>query len=356
MESTVFTEREVEEVRGSNPEFSRLLDIISSTHEGDGLPKATRSQLKQAELRLRVAEQRYLEQLLFNEELKEAVHSQSKLKAEETPAAASSAPALLPSCKPRPQARPSDFVTASAELQHCLELAPDVPLLGLQVDHLRAVAMEGNVPSSTLQECVAERLKSRCCQVVQWHAPHKDPSSSSSDVGLKLARASQLPQLLTQQKEEVETFQKQLLETRRECEEMIVKKHRVSSELCAELKHALEEYKLSLSATANQAALDYLQAQSQAMLGKLDVMHHQLLKGICSDGRVEALQQIKSHLLTAQKQLTEEVLQTQHVLLSYRSLGEDFTALNQQYHELREEIENRQWALRELRKSHTATC
>ena len=96
-----------------------------------------------------------------------------------------------------------------------------------------------NVPTSTLQQCLAERLKSRCCQLVQWHAPHKDPSScvsvsssssssSSSDVGLKLARASQLPQLLTQQKEEAETFQEQLLENRRECEELIVKKHKVT--------------------------------------------------------------------------------------------------------------------------------
>lgn len=59
----------------------------------------------------------------------------------------------------------------------------------------------------------------------------------------------------------------------------------------------------------------------------------------------------RSHLLTARQQLTEELSQVQQVVLSYHSLGEEFTVLGQQYRELREEIENRQWALTELSKS-----
>ena len=57
-------------------------------------------------------------------------------------------------------------------------------------------------------------------------------------------------------------------------------------------------------------------------------------------------------MLSARKQLTEELLQTQQVIRSYESLGEEFTVLSQQYRELKEEIENRQWALTELSKSH----
>ena len=59
----------------------------------------------------------------------------------------------------------------------------------------------------------------------------------------------------------------------------------------------------------------------------------------------------RSHLLAARERLTEELSQTQQVLCSYHSLGEEFTALSQQYRELKEEIENRQWALAELGKS-----
>ncbi len=57
-----------------------------------------------------------------------------------------------------------------------------------------------------------------------------------------------------------------------------------------------------------------------------------------------------SHLLSAQQQLQEELSQTQQVIRSYHSLGEEFTLLTQQYRQLREEIENKQWALTELGK------
>ena len=72
----------------------------------------------QAELRFRPAKQRYLEQQLLTEELVEAIRSQ-----------------------PTPASKSHDSSIVSAELQHCLEVAPDVSLLGVQLDHLKKVAM-----------------------------------------------------------------------------------------------------------------------------------------------------------------------------------------------------------------------
>jgi hypothetical protein len=40
--------------------------------------------------------------------------------------------------------------------------------------------------------------------------------------------------------------------------------------MCQELQRALEDYKLTVTKTSNQTTLSYLQAQSQAMLGKLE--------------------------------------------------------------------------------------
>ena len=44
----------------------------------------------------------------------------------------------------------------------------------------------------------------------------------------------------------------------------------VLSEMCEELRGSLEQCKLELTANANRASLDYLQAQAQAMQGKLE--------------------------------------------------------------------------------------
>ncbi len=59
----------------------------------------------------------------------------------------------------------------------------------------------------------------------------------------------------------------------------------------------------------------------------------------------------RSHLLTAQRRLTEELTQTQHVVHNYQSLGEEFAVLSQQYREIKGEIENKEWALEELSKT-----
>lgn len=49
----------------------------------------------------------------------------------------------------------------------------------------------------------------------------------------------------------------------------------------------------------------------------------------------------------------EDLSQTRQVIRSYEALGEEFLQLSQQYHKLKEEIENKQWALSELTKSMT---
>lgn len=44
----------------------------------------------------------------------------------------------------------------------------------------------------------------------------------------------------------------------------------VLAEMCSDLKHAVEQYKLTTMAEANQLTLSYLQTQCQAMIGKLE--------------------------------------------------------------------------------------
>ena len=69
-----------------------------------------------------------MEQQLLNSELAEALRSQPRPKAS----------------KAAPTKSRDSHVTASAELQHCLELAPEVSLFGLHVDHLKAAVEEGS--------------------------------------------------------------------------------------------------------------------------------------------------------------------------------------------------------------------
>jgi len=65
------------------------------------------------------------------------------------------------------------------------------------------------------------------------------------------------------------------------------------------------------------------------------------------------LHPVRSHLLKEHKRLSEELSQTKQVIHSYETLGEEFLQLSQQYHVLKGEIENKQWALSELTKTMT---
>ena len=59
----------------------------------------------------------------------------------------------------------------------------------------------------------------------------------------------------------------------------------------------------------------------------------------------------RSQLLSAQRHVEQELMETRQTLQHYVALGERFARLAREHHEVLAEIENKQWALRELAKS-----
>lgn len=61
----------------------------------------------------------------------------------------------------------------------------------------------------------------------------------------------------------------------------------------------------------------------------------------------------RSHLEAARGKLDERLVQTHLMMGHYQSLGEAFSELADQYHEILTDIENKQWALTELSKTNS---
>ena len=80
--------------------------------------------------------QNYLEQQLFTSELKEALSMQTQLHKKKPPSEAAVGSSDSGSTKPHSSSR---VITATSEVQHCLDMAPGLTLLGLQIDHLRTL-------------------------------------------------------------------------------------------------------------------------------------------------------------------------------------------------------------------------
>lgn len=76
-----------------------------------------------------------------------------------------------------------------------------------------------------LLQSLDQRLRDKCSRVAHWHAPSRD---TPTDHALQLARVGQLPQLLTQQRQELERCGEEVREMRRENRELVARKHQVS--------------------------------------------------------------------------------------------------------------------------------
>ena len=67
-------------------------------------------------------------------------------------------------------------------------------------------------------------MRAKCLQVVQWHTPQKEVGGTDA---LQLARVGQLPQLLTQQKEEERQMEQELEQLRQDYDKKLITKHKV---------------------------------------------------------------------------------------------------------------------------------
>ncbi|CAI8034886.1 HAUS augmin-like complex subunit 4 [Geodia barretti] len=326
------------------PGFSRLMELLQGSYLRKGVRKSVASKLEETEARLQGARRRYLELSLVHSELAATLDRRH----------ASS------TTNPR-SGRPSDDgggrggreVLAAGEAQHCLRLHPQATLLGLSSDHLRLAGgrpLTGTGKEAVLRE-VQERLKAKCLRVAQWHSEGKASGSES----LQLAKAAQLPGLVAQQINSLDSVEAQLREKRKENALRQHQHYKILVETSEMLHGALEQARLGSVARSEQVRLDYLQARTTALLGKQDVMYYQLLKGICSDGRLQALKEIRSLMAARLRGVEEQLAQTQHTLRHYHSLGPELASLAQQYAATLAEIENKQWALTELLKSCPTT-
>ena len=64
-----------------------------------------------------------------------------------------------------------------------------------------------------------------------------------------------------------------------------------------------------------------------------------------------SLLHIRTHLLAAREHCQHQLLELKQIINGYQSIGEEFTQLLSEYIGLVTEIENKQWALNELRQS-----
>nr|XP_006812145.1 PREDICTED: uncharacterized protein LOC102803208 [Saccoglossus kowalevskii] len=117
------------------------------------------------------------------------------------------------------------------------------------------------------------------------------------------------------------------------------------------LSTVVKQHRLTSKAQEDIGTTDWLSERCRATCLKIKCVEADLLCETYPQKTVAALKQIKHHLSHAFHQCEKDLCRLTQAIEAYESLGMGFENLVQQYGELQEEIDNKRWALTELKQS-----
>lgn len=101
----------------------------------------------------------------------------------------------------------------------------------------------------------------------------------------------------------------------------------------------------------DKVTAEWLASKCDAMCLKIKVLQSQLMRDTYTPETVAALRKIKDYLDIAEEESSTELLRSKQALKSYESVGMGYDALVQRFTHLTAEIDNKKWALSELRQT-----
>ena len=118
-----------------------------------------------------------------------------------------------------------------------------------------------------------------------------------------------------------------------------------------QLELVLQGHKLQARRDHDKTTSAWLQSKALATSNKLRLLLLQVMVKTYSPSNVAALRQIRHHLDTAYEQQREHNANVRERLELYNSIGLGFDAIATEYGRVRAEIQKKQWAMDQLRRS-----
>lgn len=327
-----------------NPEFAKLLTSLTRHLTDSGISLAVHKDMIQAKDALKQQKLKYLQLLTLYSELKELLIEYDMKKQHIHPGSTTSQ--LYEALKES---------LAQAEAVNYLDFHPEggeqaATLLGLKPEHLIGEHQKKSVHQSFQQNIIPElesRLRSKCETVASFHKPAKHVENEQ----LSFAKATQLPAFLENEKQLLEQEKKQLHYNRMLRDKQFRQLYEVLMQSLQTLERLIADHRLQSQAKYDRITAEWLTAKCDAMCLKVRVLQNQMIRDTYTPEAIEALKRIKAYLKEEEEESSAELLRLTQTLLAYESVGMGFDSLVQQYTTLMAEIDNKKWALSELRQS-----
>ncbi|XP_065065033.1 HAUS augmin-like complex subunit 4 isoform X2 [Rhopilema esculentum] len=194
---------------------------------------------------------------------------------------------------------------------------------------------------------IEQRLKQKCMDLIRlW-----DSNTESESDGLALAKAGNLPVLVEKELSRISGEEKKIRKEKAIHQELLLRYKEALKDCIENLEGLLKTRILESSAESTRTTVEWLGTKCEAMQLKIKVLQLQLLKDTYNPDTIPALRQIRDSLNTALKDSKKELIKLEQTLKVYESIGSGFDSLVKEYAQLTAEIDNRKWALSELKRA-----
>ncbi|XP_041454233.1 HAUS augmin-like complex subunit 4 isoform X1 [Lytechinus variegatus] len=223
-------------------------------------------------------------------------------------------------------------------------------LLGLEKGKL----LEGNHQKKVasmiqpqLIPLIEERLRKKCEELQTFH----ETDSSSTADEMTFAKATQLPDVLRREKMKLEEEKKQLKLAKLLRNKQFWQYNQSLREALQTLEKLITNHMLRLQADSDSITTDWLSARCHAMSLKIRVFEAKLLCSTYTPEVLQAMKATRQHLEGAVQERKTDLMRHSQALKNYEAIGTGFEEIVNEYQELTAAIDNKKWALRELKQS-----
>lgn len=333
-----------------NPEFTKLLKALTKHILPSGAFAASEEDVREAKEVLNKQKQRWLLQHTLYTELQELILHHQLQSSQSTSSANSEFYGAV--ADQLTQAEIVDYVDCNPEP------GSDVKLFGLTAEKLEQFGPKKLTKQAVQQRVIPDlesRLRHRCETLVSYHSSSQ--KSSSGDGRFELAKASQLPTIIANEHQELVNMKQLLKKEIAECRKLQMHYCELLLESFRLLNRLITDHRLKSQPENDTITGEWLAARSDALCLKIKVLELQLMYDTYYAGTVDALKVIRSELDKSIADTEQELSQSTTALRTYESVGTGFDAVVQEFTRLRSDIENKRWALHELKKHplNTAT-
>ena len=223
-------------------------------------------------------------------------------------------------------------------------------LLGLSKEDLdRANPHRKNVSSlqTKLIPEIEQRLRKKGETLVNFH----DTSGITETGKFAFAKASQLPAFLEAEKLEMDLEKAELRKDKIKREKQFWQYYQALVDSLDILEELIKKHRLQSQAESDNITADWISARCNAVCLKLKLLEFQLLCDTYHAETVQALSTIRNQLDLAIHETQQDLRQAEQSLQAYTAVGSTFDAVVLEYTNLKDEIDNKKWGLRELKHS-----